>query len=57
MFFYLSNGMIEDHIESFQLEERYVKYNKIVGTRTYHYFEPVGVGKMKVKKFSIPLAS
>ena len=52
MFFYLSNGMIEDHIESFQLEERYAKYNKIVGTRTYHYFEPVGVGKMKVKNFS-----
>ena len=52
-FFYTPKGAIEDHVENYNLEERYSTYvNKIVGTRMYHYFEPIGFTSMKVKKFS-----
>ena len=51
-YFYVTSAQVIAHAESFRLEEPYIKYKGITGTRMYHHYKPLTSGKMLVKRFS-----
>ena len=51
-FFYVSSEDINNHVNQFQLDERYELIKTVPGTRPYHSFIPNGLSKLIFRRIS-----
>ena len=51
-FFYVSSEDINNHVNQFQLDQRYELIKTVPGTRSYHSFIPNGLSKLILRRLS-----